>query len=217
MPRFKNYNLIMFDFDGTLADSADGIIWCMKKAFKELNLNVPTSEEIRETIGIPLDEIFKILVKVEDKELINSFIERYSKIYMKEAYPKTFLFNGVDEVLKTYFDLGIKLVIVTNKRTKQATYLLELLKIDTFIDCVFGKDYSMYFKPDSRLFDLVISSKYKDITKDKVLMVGDTETDINFSKNSKIDSCFTTYGYGNTNICKALNPTYIINKVNELL
>lgn len=79
-----------------------------------------------------------------------------------------------------------------------------------------GLEMSKLF-PDPMIYNEIIKSKYKNLNDKNVLMVGDTEADINFARNANISSCWAEYGYGNVDNCLKLKPDFQISSFDLLM
>jgi len=110
----KDIKNILFDFDGTLVDSAPGIVMTMKQTFLKMGVEVPSEADMRSTIGLPLQKALQILGNLDDegaktaaaiyRELFPIFEVNYVKV-----------FPHVTDTLKALYDKGIRMAIVTSR------------------------------------------------------------------------------------------------------
>ena len=208
---------IIWDFDGTLASSLAGITSSMREALAAHGFKSPTSEEVRATVGLTLEESMKRLTGGAcTEEQVPILDEHYRSLHNSNAAPLTTVFDGVHEVLREARDRGIRSILVSNKGRKGLDQLLEQLKlVGYFADILSAQDVS-YRKPDPRLFSLEIAARHSDLSPTDSLVVGDTEADLNFAKDAGLTSCWARYGYGNLDTCRNLRPNYVIESVREL-
>lgn len=213
----SRYQLIIFDFDGTLAITHPAIISCVIKTFQTFNIDPPDEEKIRSVIGVTLAEAFPIFHPAIAPEEIPTWIQTYRHFYQTEGLLKINLFSGVKQVVQAASSEGLNLAIVSVKHTKFLKLAVEKLKINTDFDLVIGDDGQTPTKPDARLFHSVIQPIYPDIQSNEVLVFGDSHVDLMFAKNAGLDACWATYGYGDRAKCLALNPTFVVNDISELI
>ena len=209
------YKLIIFDFDGTLADTAPGIQVALNEVLKENGLRPVSLEDSKKMIGGGVRHLVNKLREHGYPTLPNVDVlaERFHHFYHLHYNIDSFLYP---DVLETLLSLKAKLAILSNKPEQYLTPLLPQLKLDQFdwIKIVGGDTFPTK-KPDAFVFDHVIeASGFK---KSEVLMVGDAEPDINGAHNTGIDCCGVTYGYTPADELKELKPTYTIDNFKELL
>ena len=203
-------DLVLFDFDGTLADSAGGIAACMRAAFESCDLQPPPLEEVRPRIGLSLEEAIRQLIRDRRDVDINAVAFRYRELHASVAGPATMLFPGTREMLSTLDAAGVTLAIVSQKARRSLAQVLSLFAIDHCFDLVLGSDDVTAAKPQAALYERHIVPVCGDPARDRVLVVGDTDIDLRFAANIGARSCWAEYGYGHHGSCRALNPAYTI-------
>jgi len=141
LPSLNNLDLttVIFDLDGTLIDSAQGILDSMQRAFESCSL-LPVLPLESSLIGPPLRETLQRLSPESDsvqiEQLAQSFIESYDKQGCLEAHP----FLGIDEMLHDLKRRGVALHIATNKRAYPTQKILAHLGWDGLFGCVYSID-----------------------------------------------------------------------------
>ena len=189
--RIKN---IIFDFDGTLADTASLIVATMQSCMRDLNLPVRSEEECRSTIGMRLEEIPSRLWPD-----ISNIGERYSQTYRKnfDELKKTFVlecFPGVTETLKRLNAEGYNLAIATSRNRQSLKELLASLGIgDCFHALVAGDDVTEGKPSPEPVLRILLQMGWKP---DATLVVGDMDVDILMGKSAGCHTCGVTYGNG---------------------
>lgn len=209
-------DLVIFDFDGTLADSARGITACMGAAFASFALAAPSLPDVRVRIGMTLEEAIRQLIRDRRDVDIAAVAHRYRELHVAVAAPETTLFAGVDGTLALLNDAGIRMLVVSQKARKTLVQLLNQLDIARHFELVLGSDEVSAAKPHPSLFDRHIAPRYPDIARDRVLVVGDTDIDLRFAANIGARSCWVEYGYGHAGSCRAQQPTYTIADITAL-
>ena len=211
------FDLVIFDFDGTLADSARGIAACMRAAFESFDLPLPSSSDVRRRIGLTLEESIRQLTADRPGVDVVAVARRYRALHASVAAPAIALFEGADETLATLAAADVRLAIVSQKARAGLAQLLEQLEIGRYFDLVLGSDDVTAPKPQAVLYERHVASRYPGVAVDRVLVVGDTATDLQFAVNIGARSCWAEYGYGDERGCRALGSTYSIADVKSVL
>lgn len=205
---------IIFDFDGTLADTSKLIVATMQKSLKELGLPFRDEEQIKATIGVRLEEIPSILWP-NSTGLGEQFAEIYRKnfIELKNTIQIT-LFPGVKETLLKLYEKGYRLCIATSRSHQSLEELTRQLGIiDLFVYFLGGDDVSRG-KPDPESIYKILSEM--EFKFEETLMMGDMKVDILMGKNAGIKTCGVTYGNGKENELKESGVDYIIHSFREM-
>ena len=209
----RAFDLIIFDFDGTLADSAHGIAACMGAAFESLDLRPPTVEDVRPRIGLRLEEAIRQLIRDRRDVDISGVAARYRELHDSVAAPATTLFSGTPAVLAMLDATDVSLAVVSQKARRALTRLLQQCAIDQHFDLVLGADEVSAPKPQAALYEQYIAARFAHPARDRVLVVGDTDIDLRFAANIGARSCWAQYGYGHAGSCRALQPTHTITDI----
>lgn len=202
--RIKN---IVFDLDGTLADTAADIISSLSESYK----SIPEYKNIyidKTFIGPPLLEMLENItpqIKELEKKIV---IEQYRKIYDNNSFKKTKLYHGVRLLLKILLKKGFNLYLVTNKPIRPTMKIIKVLKIDYFKNIV-TPDIIKGEKLDKfqMLKHLITTNK---LDRKLTLYVGDSPGDIISSKKNKIKSVGVLNGYSSRKEIIMSKPNYII-------
>lgn len=211
MAEIKN---LIFDFDGTLADTSALIIGTMQKTIEEMGLPKRTDNAIKATIGLRLDKIPTALWPdlLIDKDL---YAEIYRKNFqiLKETIPVK-LFPGVKNILRLLKDDGYGLSIATSRTLHSLTDLTNQLGIKEYFSYLLGGDNVVSGKPDPESIYKILQDtgwKYSE-----TMMVGDMKVDIQMGKNAGIKTCGVTYGNGSEESMTDTRPDFLIDSF-ELL
>ena len=223
----RPFDLIIFDFDGTLADSANGIVACMEAAFGSFDLPPPLAADVRSRIGLTLEETIRQLASGAID--VAAVAARYRELHPTVAAPAVTLFSGTEQMLSAAKAGGYQLVVVSQKGRRGLGQLLAQLGIDQYFSLVLAADDVTNRKPDAALYEQHIvpfldafrlkagaTRPPEPVRPDRVLVVGDTATDIEFAVNIGAPSCWAAYGYGDQSRCVALQPTHRIADILEL-
>jgi phosphoglycolate phosphatase len=209
--------LIIFDFDGTLASSLEGISACMGKALQLFGYRRPSVDKLRATIGLTLEDSIRKVTKWACPESdIPLVVRTYRNLYDIEGARLTALFDGATETLVAVKAAGIKTVLVSNKGNAGLVLLLRQLQIANYFDLTLSADCVQHHKPSAALYTAHIVPAFPQIDPKDILVVGDTESDLRFAANIGASSCWAAYGYGDAATCIALAPTFTISNISDL-
>lgn len=205
-------NTILFDLDGTLTDSGEGIINCASLALEHFGIPVPDRETMRVFVGPPLDKTFREFGVPADRtdEAIRVYRSRYIPIGRFENTP----YPGIRELLETLRDRGHRLFIATSKPEGMSVEILEHFGLAHFFTDICGAtmDGSRSTKED------VIAYLFaRNKGEGKILMVGDTVYDILGAKAHEIPAIGVAWGYGNVQEMTEAGAIAIAESTDELL
>ncbi len=206
---------IIFDFDGTLADTRQSIIETIGQTLRALRLPVPDDKAIQELIGLPLRETFVRAAHLSDEALIVQAITTYRNLYDDISLTTVKLFPGVADTLQTLHRRGIVIAIASSKGKDALTRLLEHLAIAPYITCVFGEQDVKNKKPSPDMALHILAQTHTDAR--NALVVGDTRFDILMGQNAGCFTCGVSYGNHSADMLREQGADYIINDFAELL
>lgn len=214
------FDVVIFDFDGTLFATRLAIVHCLRRAFAAHDRSVPAEREVAATVnsGLPLQQTLVDLDAAlrSDRAALSALIATYRAIYSDEAAPLLQPFPGVAAVLQRLNARGTTCVVVSNKGIAAIRRSLDENHLSPFVDLVFGDAPGLPNKPDSTILVDHIIPHYGRLPKERILSVGDTEIDIMFARGAGIASCWAAYGYGMAEQCRKLRPEHEISDIEEL-
>jgi HAD superfamily hydrolase (TIGR01549 family) len=212
----NKYDLILFDYDGTLVNTESAIMSMRANTINYLQLELSNPDYLSQTVSIPLRQILKQLKpEITDAEIKNAY-EYSNDFYNQEAYRLSKLYPKTIDFLNLAKSNNIQFVIISNRPQKFLCSDLKFLEIYDLFELIIGLFGYDYPKPNCNVFTYIYENHFTTIQKNKILFVGDTEDDINFAKNCGIDSAYAIYGNGNKQQCLELKPTYVIEKISDL-
>ena len=182
---------ILFDLDGTLTDSGEGIMNCAKLALEHYGLPIPSEAELRTFVGPPLHESF-VRFGVPEEEADNAikiYRSRYIPIGKFENHP----YDGIYHVLEQLKELGHTLYVATSKPETMSVEILEYFGMAKYFDIIAGAsfDRSRSSKEDVIAYLLEQCGDYEE-----KIMVGDTAFDVIGAKAHGIPTVGVSWGYG---------------------
>ena len=217
-----NKELIIFDMDGTLLDSAPSLAYAINYMLRSVSKSELSLERIRQFIGKGSEILAKkaYLNKHEfsddeiDKEEFKKAHKIFLDFYGKNLNAKTKLYPNAIETLEKLNNLGYITALVTNKPHQFVKPMLEHFKLDKHFKDYLGASEKFAKKPAPDML-LHICEKFNVEPKDAV-MVGDSANDVLAAKAANIDSIAVTYGYYGGDI-RELNPTVTVDNLTEIL
>ena len=202
---------ILFDLDGTLTDSGEGIINCAALGLEHFGIPVPSREEMRVFVGPPLDETFiKFGVPAEKaQEAIAVYRSRYLTVGKFENFP----YPGIEEMLQRLKAEGHKLYVATSKPESLSVEILEKFGLAQYFDQICGAtfDGSRSHKADVIAY-LLAQMEHQGET----VMVGDTHYDIIGAKAHGIPAIGVSWGYGEVAAMEQAGAMAIADTMEEL-
>ncbi|HAF08333.1 MAG: HAD hydrolase-like protein [bacterium] len=209
----KNYKGVIFDLDGTLTDSKEGIIDSLDYSLKHFKVKVER-ESLGRYIGEPLFKIYREVLKTDDREKIDLAIRLYRENFEVEGMFKNRVYDGVERLLYELKLSGKDIFLATIKPTKFATKILTHFSLIKYFKGVLGTEMDGKNSSKEELIGLIIE-KYK-MDKNEVVMVGDRKSDYDGAKYNGIDSIIVGYGYIDENEKKLIEPTFFVDGILEL-
>lgn len=208
----KTYDCILYDFDGTLADSFSIILSSYHDAYMAVFGKCErTKENFMSYIGLPLANAFEMHDEETAGKLVDAYLESNHKKLLNNEIK---LFDGVMEELVKLKEMGIKQGIVTSKRRISLMTTIELMGLENFFDIFVTKDDTNKHKPDGE--PLVYASEKLGIPLDRLMYVGDAVGDIKAANNAGCDSVFVLWSPTDLKEIMPLNPTYTIKEMSDL-
>lgn len=203
---------ILFDLDGTLTDSGEGIINCAWLALKHFGLPLPDKETMRVFVGPPLRDSFLRFGVPEDG--VETAIEIYRSRYVPTGMFENTPYPGIKSMLAALKETGHKLLVATSKPEGMATAILEKFQLAPYFDLICGA--SMDNTRDSK--DKVIAYLLeKTGGADDYIMVGDTAFDVEGAAVNGIPTIGVSWGYGKVEDMVATGAKAIAHSPAELL
>lgn len=203
---------ILFDLDGTLTDSAEGIINCAQLALKYFGLPVPDRADMQFVVGPPLrDSFLRLGVPEADVEkAIEIYRSRYVPTGMFENTP----YPGIFAMLGALKEAGHELYVATSKPEGMATAILEKFHLSGYFDKIYGA--SLDGSRDTK--DTVIAYVLEELgPRENIIMVGDTHYDVLGAAVHGINTIGVSWGYGKTEDMLAAGAIEIVNSPAQLL
>ena len=208
------YRLIAFDWDGTLVDSVDHIVSSVKYAAEKLAFNSLDDDSVKNIIGLGMAEAIKTLYSsVTDADIVR-FRGFYSEAFFSEVIGRGHLFPNVEKVLHHFQNQEVMLAVATGKGRNGLDKALDSTGLRSYFSIERCADESAS-KPDPLMLEQIMS--VMKIKPSEMLMVGDTDFDLDMAARAGVDSVGVSYGAQARHRLEAFNPLCIVDDLNELL
>ncbi len=203
---------ILFDLDGTLTDSGEGIINCAILALEHFGLPIPSREEMRVFVGPPLHESFiKHGVPADQAdEAVRIYRSRYIPIGKFENTP----YPGIRELLEALKSEGHKLYVATSKPEAMSVEILEHFDLAKYFDQICGATMDTSRSSKEAVIEYLLQQNGR---ADNMIMVGDTKFDVIGAKAHGIPTIGVSWGYGEVADMEEAGAVGIANSAEELL
>ena len=212
----RDIKLVIFDFDGTLADTKENIILTFQMTMKELGVEIKSRQECAATIGLTLEDAFKVLypgMAAEKYILLRDTYRRIFKENRKILVPG--LFPEVMETLEELQRRGYLMSIASSRQSPSLHSFLEDMKIAHLFEYAVGGDNVEHPKPAP---DAVLQIlRHYNLSAEEAFVVGDMPFDINMATNAGVKSCGVTWGNADAAQLKESGANYVIDKMSQLL
>ena len=209
------YNCVVFDLDGTLLDTLGDLRDSVNFALSKNNLPQRTTEEIRAFVGNGIRLLIERSVPENTKlSLVDKCFEDFKAHYKANSANLTKAYDGINELLSILKNRGVKLAVVSNKADFAVKILVETYFPNVF-DCAIGEKEGVKRKPAPDTVFAVM--KELNVNKKEVVYIGDSEVDIETSKNADIPCISVTWGFRDKEVLEKLCPEYIVDSPKDIL
>lgn len=214
---------VIFDLDGTILDSIEGIQDAVNEGLKKINEDLITREEALMYIGDGLDQLIKrsiahtrdenIVALVTD-EKYQIVVQEYLKYYQEYRISRTKEFSGITDTLLKLKKQGYKLFVLSNKLDGDVKMMMDYFFKGIFTESL-GESPLVGTKPGTKGMEYIMN-KYN-LCVGEILYVGDSHVDMEFAHAANVKVVACMYGYERIYDIKSFNPDYVINKPCEIL
>lgn len=206
--------VILFDLDGTLTESGEGITKSVQYALEQMGKPEKDLSKLQVFIGPPLIQQFMKYAGFSKEEAVQA-LHHYRQRFATKGLFENWLYPGVEEMLQELSNKGYILAIASSKPEFYILQILEHFQMSTYFKEVVGA--TMDEKRTAK--DEVIAEalqRLSIVNKENVVMVGDKEHDIFGAKTHQIPCIAVTYGYGTKEEIENAGPDQIVHSVQEL-
>lgn len=206
------YQILIFDLDGTLTDSKDGIFSGFEYSLAKLGIPMDPKIDFNDFIGPPLSHSFKKHFHLQGKENDRA-VKIYREYYERKGMFQNRLYDGVLETLTRLKNSNHILILATMKLLQYTETIMAHFAINDFFQKVYAPGPGQLVEDKINL----LRELKTEIKGSSYLMIGDRNIDIQSAKANAITACAVTYGYGSMAELTAEDPDFMIDDVRELL
>lgn len=211
----KEYNYYLFDFDGTLCDTTEGIFKSIIYSLDCYGIKENDLKKLHYFVGPPLFESYKTIYNVSDEDA-NWLISKYRERYKLKAAEESALYEGIPKLLATLKEKGKKIAIASSKPKVFVEEISKYHNINIFYDFIAAEDFKNNHSSKKDLINTCIEF-FGNPPKEEIIMIGDRFYDIDGAKAAGIDSAGAVYGFGTEEELTKAGATYILSTPNDLL
>ena len=208
----RNFDLISFDWDGTLFDSTQIIVRCIQAAVKDVGGTVPTDEAAGYVIGLGLAQALAHAAPDVPPGKYPLLGERYRHHYQLQAHDLS-LFDGMLPLLVALKERGYLLAVATGKSRQGLDEVLQTVQLKSVFDASRTADKTAG-KPDPKMLHELMAEL--GCAPDRTLMVGDTTHDLQMALNAGCPSLGVSYGAHEPSAFAALKPLHVAHSVQDM-
>lgn len=208
----KKFDLIVFDWDGTLADSANAIVFSIQGAARDLGVTEPSNEDARYVIGLGLSEAIEHLFPGLTSQKLILLSERYRHHYLAQD-KKISLYKGASEIIKALHAENFLLAVATGKSRAGLNRAFKSSGLGSFFHASRCADET-FSKPHPAML-LELMSQF-DVEANRTLMIGDTTHDLQMAANACVSGVGVTYGAHPKENLETLAPLTCVESVTKL-
>lgn len=209
--------ILVFDLDGTLADTARDLIGTLNVLLAREGLPAVAPEAARALVGAGARALIERGFDLHKAPLpatrIEPLVTDFLALYEAHIADETRLFPGAYKALNRFREAGFRLAICTNKPERLARLLLDRLAVADHFDAICGRGSFPVHKPDPQMLHLTVAAAGGDLT--RAIMVGDSCTDVETARNAGVPVIVVDFGYTEAPVA-TLGPDRIISHFDEL-
>ena len=199
-------SIVIFDLDGTLTDSAEGVIRSAQHMQEKMGIPKWADADLRFIVGPPLLKTFTEDFKMnpEDaKRALEFFRERYATVGLFENK----VYEGIPEMLRELLDKGKRLAVATSKKEETAIRILKHFALDQYFEVIGGDHREIGRDTKAKVIEHVLNTM--DVGKEDAIMVGDRKFDVEGAHAMGLPCIAVEFGYGDRQEFEAYGADYI--------
>ncbi|MFT3849941.1 MAG: HAD-IA family hydrolase [Propionivibrio sp.] len=208
----RNFDLLVFDWDGTLIDSTGAIVDAIQAACRDLGLPEPSNECASHVIGLGLDEALRYSVPTLPEDRFPQMIERYRSHFLSRDHELR-LFSGVVELISELHAVGFHLAVATGKSRAGLNRSMKHCGLEAYFSATRCAD-ECHSKPHPQMLE-ELQSEFL-VPPARTLMIGDTTHDLQMASNAGVSALAVDYGAHPAEALDAMNPLARLQSVKEL-
>lgn len=205
-----NIRNIIFDLDGTLIDSSDGVVEAVNYSLRQMGQPEQPPASIKSFIGYPLSQMYASFTQVSPEELSRHFQVKAAETVVASTMP----LPGVETTMRSLRNSGLRLAVASTKIKKHIEGIVAKFGWQDLLSVCVGGDEVARVKPDPEILHEALSRLSAD--PDETLVVGDTINDILAARAVPITTVAVSSPYGGSDKLLAAGPDFFIGSISEL-
>jgi phosphoglycolate phosphatase len=185
---------VLIDLDGTLTDSAPGILSCIRYALIEAGRECPDDTALRHFIGPPLHETFRRILGSDDPAQLAAVIKLYRRQFSERGLYENTVYPGIPAALQALKDTGAALYVATSKPLTYAERIIQHFGLGGYFGAVYGSEFDGALSNKSELIAHIL--KAESLAPETTSMVGDRSHDVVGAKANGVRAIGVLWGYG---------------------
>ena len=205
---------VIFDLDGTLTNTTLDICDNVNLALRKFGYNEITPDEARRFVGNGAKILIERSLKGVMPDNFNEIVDFYNKSYNFCGRPRTFVSEGMKDVIKKLKNDGYLLAVVSNKPQDGTNEVIKTFFGNGIFDYVFGQRDGVKTKPDKQPVEITLNAL--GVKKDDAVYVGDSEVDVLTARNSGVDGITVLWGYRDKELLLENGAKTLVSTAEEL-
>lgn len=207
--------VFLFDLDGTIIDSSEGITNAVKYSLENLEYKIPEMKILNKFIGPPLEDSFERYFEM-DEVICNKAIKYFKKYYESQGMYELKIYDDLEELLSK-LSKKYRLYVATSKDEKNANKIIKNLKIDKYFNYIAGASLEDGRSRKEDVIKYLLQREKENLKNNEIIMVGDTKFDIIGANMNNMKSIGVLYGFGTREELENENATFIVEKPLDIL
>lgn len=205
---------VIFDLDGTLTNTVQDICDNVNLAMRKFGFPDITPDEARRFVGSGAKALIERSLKGKETDNLDEIVDFYNASYNFCGSPKTFVYDGMKELLTKLKSEGYRLAVVSNKPQEGTDEVVEKFFGKGVFDYAFGQRKGVKTKPDPQPIDITLAALGVD--KKDAVYVGDSEVDVKTASASGLDGITVLWGYRDRDLLESVGATVFAKTADEL-
>lgn len=210
----RQYRYVLFDLDGTVTDSEEGIIRSIKYCLSRYGINDHDTMVFRKFIGPPLVQSLALYYDFSPEEAVQA-VAHYREYFSEKGMYENRLYEGIDNLLRELHENGKKNILATAKPTFYAEKIIRHFNIHTYFNLIVGSNMDGTRMDKGEIIRFIMES-LPDLTPEDAIMIGDRKSDMVHARDLGLDTVWVDYGYGDDEEREDSDPLYIARTVEDL-
>jgi phosphoglycolate phosphatase len=210
----NRFDLIIFDWDGTLVNSIDWIASCLQHAAEQCGIAIPEAQTAKDVIGLSINKAMQALFPEVDRQTQEQLVACYSQKYLSKQISPDDLFPGVYDMLVHLNEAGYQLAVATGKTRAGLQEALQATGTEELF-CITRCSDETASKPDPRMLREII--QHTNTANERSLMVGDSIHDLQMAFNAHISAIAVSCGAHSEELLQQYHPLLCLQQPTELL